>query len=363
MSYTAHQCPENCPGCGFQKYSYQDTIEKKYGFLQTELHEFAEYLQEIIVSRQTTAYRNKVMLHASYCNDKWLLGLKKRDEVIDIRHCALHADIVTQSIENIIEKLPPFSIFHLKYYVQIGKQIIFVIKSNQMPEMQWLDSQLINALKDIGIEGIWIHLHPSAGNKVFGKPGWHLVWGQPFSYDEQGFAYGAMSFQQLISELYDISIQKALQFLQLKTGIVLIDMYSGLGISSHSFTQNGARVLGVELNGEAVNLAKENAKDAVFLRGTCAQRLPQVDEFLARQNCQHFMLYVNPPRTGIESEVLSWILKSKPSKMVYMSCNPKSLYRDTAHLSSIYDMVEIIPFDFFPFTRHVESLAFLKLKT
>jgi tRNA/tmRNA/rRNA uracil-C5-methylase (TrmA/RlmC/RlmD family) len=74
------------------------------------------------------------------------------------------------------------------------------------------------------------------------------------------------------------------------------------------------------------------------------------------------LLYVNPPRTGLEDGIAEWItLFMKPVRMAYLSCSAGTLSRDLAILcKSEYYVDKIIPFDFFPQTIHVESLVLLK---
>jgi tRNA/tmRNA/rRNA uracil-C5-methylase (TrmA/RlmC/RlmD family) len=75
-------------------------------------------------------------------------------------------------------------------------------------------------------------------------------------------------------------------------------------------------------------------------------------------------LYVNPPRTGIEPEVLEWIADGfRPSRIACLSCNAVSLKRDLARITAGgYAVEKIIPFDFFPETRYLEMLALLTRK-
>jgi tRNA/tmRNA/rRNA uracil-C5-methylase (TrmA/RlmC/RlmD family) len=76
------------------------------------------------------------------------------------------------------------------------------------------------------------------------------------------------------------------------------------------------------------------------------------------------LAYVNPPRTGLEPEIMAWLTKDyRPARVAYLSCSAGTLKRDLECLEkSGYDIVRITPFDFFPQTLHVECLALLKRK-
>ena len=123
-------------------------------------------------------------------------------------------------------------------------------------------------------------------------------------------------------------------------------------------------MLGVELGGEAVECAKLNVPQALVLRGACRQRVPQINSWTIRQiaDDRELLMYVNPPRTGLETEVLDWICKNRyPQRIAYLSCSPGTLSKNLAQLcNSGYKVERLIPFDFFPQTIHVECLALLK---
>ena len=74
------------------------------------------------------------------------------------------------------------------------------------------------------------------------------------------------------------------------------------------------------------------------------------------------LLYVNPPRTGLEPEISDWVAKAyKPDRMVYLSCSAGTLQRDLDRLTATgYTIIKITPYDFFPQTLHVETLIFLQ---
>jgi tRNA/tmRNA/rRNA uracil-C5-methylase (TrmA/RlmC/RlmD family) len=74
------------------------------------------------------------------------------------------------------------------------------------------------------------------------------------------------------------------------------------------------------------------------------------------------VVIVDPPRTGCDHQLLDTILKVKPKKVVYVSCNPSTLAKDVAKLSRLYKVKYIQPVDMFPHTAHVESVARLVLK-
>ena len=171
--------------------------------------------------------------------------------------------------------------------------------------------------------------------------------------------YGPRSFRQAVPALHREALEEAARFLAPAKGGSVIYLYSGVGAGLRAWTSLGARALGVELNSEAVTLAARNAPLAESLRGRCSDRIPQIREWIAR-GCPA-SAYLNPPRSGAEPEVIEF-LSNEPSigKIAYLSCSPGSLSRDLRELTDGgFRIQQVIPFDFFPGTDHVETLALL----
>ena len=69
---------------------------------------------------------------------------------------------------------------------------------------------------------------------------------------------------------------------------------------------------------------------------------------------------LDPPRKGCDKKVVDALLSAAPDKIVYISCNPATLSRDVALLMQKYDITSVTPYDMFPQTKHVETLAVLE---
>jgi tRNA/tmRNA/rRNA uracil-C5-methylase (TrmA/RlmC/RlmD family) len=97
------------------------------------------------------------------------------------------------------------------------------------------------------------------------------------------------------------------------------------------------------------------------LRGTCVQRLPQVLDWWNQQPSR-LVAYVNPPRSGLEPELLDALSGPlRPERIAYLSCSAGTLARDLRMLEADgYAVRAILPFDFFPMTHHVEALALVE---
>jgi 23S rRNA (uracil1939-C5)-methyltransferase len=151
---------------------------------------------------------------------------------------------------------------------------------------------------------------------------------------------------------------------RLRSGLRIVDLYCGAGTFSLFFASHGATVLGVEDNPHAVREARENAArnglaDVEFFEGR-AERLMRSGP-VSRWAREADVIFLDPPRKGSDDATLGAIAAAKPAQVWYLSCNPATLARDLAALTVAgYVLDAVQPFDMFPQTGHVETLALLR---
>lgn len=356
-------CEPRCPGCTHRRLIPAASTAQKMAWLQRQLAPWAKHLQSLqaITGEARWGYRGKVCLSAAWSErEGWQFGLWRRDELIPIPDCPVHKPLVRTLIHSFMHVLPPQPIFPLAFFVQSGAQATLIVKAHQVSALDWLEALQWPNLAANGLEGLWLHLHPAAGRRLFARSGWRLLWGQPRSRDMFELTYGPTAFQQLIPELYRQALDTAESFLAPVTNDSVADLYCGIGASLTRWTSRNARVIGVELGGEAVECARLNAPKAEILRGKCAQRLPQLRIWTPQAGTR--LLYVNPPRTGLEPEVLRWVTDEfRPERLAYLSCSAGTLSRDLQELTAAgYTVIGLHPYDFFPQTHHIETLALLR---
>ena len=119
-------------------------------------------------------------------------------------------------------------------------------------------------------------------------------------------------------------------------------------------------VTGVEIVKEAVDNAMDNAEmngmdNARFILADASKGM---DEYLKDKD----VLIVDPPRKGLSESLIRSIINSDVERMVYVSCNPVTLARDLKLLNEAFDLDEIVPFDMFGYTVHVECVTCLERK-
>lgn len=356
-------CEARCPGCSHRLLSATASEMQKMDWLRRQLAPWAERLQPLQTVAETArwGYRRKVCLSAVWSAAAgWQFGLWRRDELIPIPDCPVHAGLVRTLVRWLMRVLPPYPLFPLAFLVQSGAQATLIVKAHQSAALDGLADRDGEELATSGLDGLWLHRHPAAGRRLFARNGWQLLWGQPRSRDGFGLLYGPTAFQQLLPALYRRALDTAESFLAPQAGDSLIDLYCGIGASLRRWSVRGARAIGVELSGEAVECARLNAPKVEVLRGKCAERIPQLRGWAQLTGSR--LLYVNPPRPGLEPEVLAWASEEfRPARLAYLSCSAGTLSRDLRALAAAgYAVDALYPYDFFPQTQHVETLALLR---
>ena len=177
------------------------------------------------------------------------------------------------------------------------------------------------------------------------------------------FLISSKSFFQVNPVQVEKLYGKALEFAHLRKDENVLDAYCGIGTISLCASKYVKKVTGVEIVKEAIVDAKKNAKlnnidNAEFLLGDAGE----VFERLTAQGEKFSTIFVDPPRKGLEQKFIDTLLRLKPEKVVYVSCEPETLARDVKLLSQVYKIENIQPVDMFPMTFHVETVVNLKLK-
>ena len=127
--------------------------------------------------------------------------------------------------------------------------------------------------------------------------------------------------------------------------------------------QKVQKVIGLEVNSNSVTQARKNAQlneinNVSFLVGTVESLLPKLP-FLPD------VVILDPPRKGCDQSVIEILRNTRPSYVVYISCQPSTLARDLRRLcqEEVYELIWAQPSDFFPQTVHVECAALLRLNS
>lgn len=180
------------------------------------------------------------------------------------------------------------------------------------------------------------------------------------------FAISATSFYQVnpvqTEKLYQLAIDKA----DLKKDDVVVDAYCGIGTISLAVAQHVKKVYGVEIVDQAVEDAKHNAKlnnirNVDFVAAKAEEQMAKWQS----DGLKPDVVFVDPPRKGLDSTLIDSVAEMNPKKVVYVSCNPATLARDVQLFAEKGYQVNqpIQPVDQFPQTIHVESVTVLERTT
>ncbi|HCM38578.1 MAG: hypothetical protein A2Z97_10175 [Bdellovibrionales bacterium GWB1_52_6] len=372
-------CELRCPGCSHRDLSQEESLRAKQEWLGRKLAKWSSVIEplEELDSRHRLNYREKACLHARWNGSTWEFGFLIRAgyfeyDLVPIPNCPVHSPRTRKAVRLCSEILPGlFPGFPLAFLAVSGELLTLVLKaplSRAEEIVPLLKADFAGALSQAGFSGFYLNFHPSAGNRVFATRAWKHVWGKELGELRLGsdiFRYGPSSFMQVLAGTHERSVKDAFDFLQPETGTAIVDLCSGIGVTLSAWSRAGARILGVELNGEAVRCSDINVGADLCLRGKASDRIPQIDSWLEAVSGK-FLLYLNPTRMGLEPEVLAWLIAranrgAGPAKIAYLSCNAISQATDLSELENAgYAVTRIIPYDFFPQTHHVETLATLQ---
>lgn len=180
------------------------------------------------------------------------------------------------------------------------------------------------------------------------------------------FRISDKSFYQVNPEMTERLYRKALEYADLTGAERVLDIYCGIGTISLCAAQQAEFVTGIEIVPQAIENAKENAKlngleNTAFYADSAERIVPKLISVGERPD----VVILDPPRKGSDEETLVAIVHAAPKRIVYVSCNPATLARDTAFLlQGDYKITAAEAFDMFPRTAHVETCVLLsKLKS
>ena len=126
-------------------------------------------------------------------------------------------------------------------------------------------------------------------------------------------------------------------------------------------SDKAGKVIGVELNADAVRDARNNAKanqirNIQFYQNDAGKFLVE----MAGQGAKVDVVLMDPPRSGSTEEFMSSVVQIGPERIVYVSCNPETLVRDLKYFKKKgYRVAKGVGVDRFPFTEHVETVVLL----
>lgn len=375
-------CPvyKKCGGCQLQNLSYPEQLKFKQNKVERLLKKFCK-VEPIIGMENPYHYRNKVQA-AFYTNKsgKIISGVYQSGthHVVGIDSCQTEDVIADKIIVAVRKLLPSFKM--TTYNEDTGKgflrhilvkrgfatnQIMLVLVTGTpvFPSKNNFVKAILKQFPEITT--IVQNVNNYNTNLVLGD-NQKVLYGKGYIEDVLcgcRFRISPKSFYQINPVQTEVLYNTAMEYADLKGNETVLDTYCGIGTIGIVAAKRGAgRVIGVELNGDAVrdaivNARANNLKNIRFYKDDAGDFMYEASD----EDEKPDVVFMDPPRAGSDTKFLDSLIKMSPKTVVYVSCNPETLARDLDYVTknSDYKISKIQPVDMFPHTAHIECVALM----
>ncbi|WP_100397857.1 23S rRNA (uracil(1939)-C(5))-methyltransferase RlmD [Bacillus sp. FJAT-44742] len=376
-------CPiyKQCGGCQLQHLSYEGQLDYKQNQVKNVLQRIGG-LENVTVHptlgmEDPWRYRNKAQVPVGMEEGGLVAGFyqQRSHQIINMERCVIQDEANDEAVSRVKEIADQYGIKAYDEKIHKGTlrhivarhalntdqlMVVLVTKGTELPNKKNIIEEIRQALPNV--KSIVQNINPKRTNVIFGEQT-NVLWGEEYIYDTIGeikFAISARSFYQVNPKQTKVLYDKALEYANLTGRETVIDAYCGIGTISLFLAQKAKHVYGVEIVPEAISDAKRNAKlnhmdNVDFAVGEAEEVIPW---WHTAQGITPDVIVVDPPRKGCDEKLLETIIKMKPERVVYVSCNPATLARDLKILEEGgFETKEVQPVDMFPQTTHVECVA------
>lgn len=397
---TEPRCPyhKQCGGCQIQALDYPAQLAYKENKVRNNLmriggfsKELLDQVMEPVVGMEDPFYyRNKAQFpigvdkkgdlvtgfyagrtHSIIPNTDCVLGVKENRIILEMILDYMKKYKVSAYDETTRKGLVRHVLIR-KGFTSGEIMVCVIINGDNLPQEDKLVDTLI---KVKGMTSISVNINKENTNVIMGKD-CRTIWGQDTISDvirmrsmeninageEIVFAISPLSFYQVnpvqTEKLYSI----ALSYAELTGTETVWDLYCGIGTISLFMAKRARQVYGVEIVGQAIADARENARrnnidNASFYVGKAEEVLPKLYQ---EKGIRADVICVDPPRKGCDEACLETIVKMAPKRIVYVSCDSATLSRDLKYLcANGYELRRARAVDLFAQTVHVETVVAL----
>ncbi len=392
-----------CGGCKWQHVDYQAQLEFKRQHVVDALERIGGFtgiaVNPTLGSENIYHYRNKMEFsfgeawlprheHESRIQNRpsspvgFGLGLHPAglyQKVLDLEECHLppeEAMRIVDAVRTFARELQ-LSIYStkthegylrnlvLRHSTSTGELMVNLVTSDDRPDvLSALSSRLIAAIPSISTI---VNNITQRKNLVARGDYEKVYYGSGFiteTIGKRAYRISANSFFQTntrqAERLYDVVKEMA----DLRPTDVVFDLYSGTGTIALHLADEVQEVVGVESVQAAVEDAEMNARangvaNCTFVLGDLKDRLTKDTSWLENHPAPAIVI-LDPPRAGMHEKVVTEVLRLRPERIVYVSCNPTTQARDLKLMAGAYRIVAVQPVDMFPHTYHVETVVSLR---
>ncbi|MPZ76323.1 MAG: 23S rRNA (uracil(1939)-C(5))-methyltransferase RlmD [Deltaproteobacteria bacterium] len=377
-------CPHypHCIGCPLVNVPYPEQLLKKGETVARALAAYPSLahldVPPVIASPHRLGYRARVKLVVRSSRGEVATGLyvPGTHRVIDISSCPVHPRPVNQVLQYLKKKVLELGIEpyderndsgQLRYldfrysFAQRELSVTLVTRHRDFSQGGALARSL--SRKFSFVSGVIQNVNEQRGNVIWGDR-YRLIAGRDTLLEQVGslkFAFPAGVFSQAnpstAKKLYD----KVTEMAVLSGRETVLDLYCGVGPISLYVASGAHLVWGIDDSAISIATAKQNARrngisNCRFFAGDAAEKLAEAKKTLGPID----VIVLNPPRKGVQAAAMDATLSVAAAKIIYVSCDPKSLARDLDRLvSQDYRVRSLQPFDMFPQTEQVETVVSL----
>ncbi len=371
-----------CGGCSLMHMNYNEQLNLKKIKVSDAMKKIGGF-DNIVVhdtspSPKTTEYRNKVSVPVSTgaSGAIWGYYAVNSHRVIESSRCFLQDNIVNKLINTITSFMDEFNILpyneetckgtvrhiYIRKTAFSGEIMVSVVSAKPKIKYEEILCERLLAVSN-SIKSIIININSKKTNVILGDKN-RVLYGNEYICDtllDTNFKINHHSFYQVNSYTTEILYSKAISLLGDLKNKTVFDLYCGIGTISLLIAKSAKKVYGIEFVKAATDDAYFNAEkngiaNVEFYPGDAAEEILK----LANRGIKPDYIVLDPPRKGCDKEVLNCAASLSPEKIVYVSCDCATLARDMKHFETLgYKADEVFPFDMFPQTAHVESVALL----
>ena len=374
----------SCGGCQFQQYAYSAQLLFKSNKVKEQFRKIAHMNVDVLPTigmDEPYYYRNKIQMPFGrdvkghiYCGfykenshvivpvNECFIEDKRATHILDVLKKLMQQFRIAPYDEDRREGILRHALIRTSYY---EKQIMLVLVTavDIFPSRGNFVKAILKECPEITT--VVQNINPRSTNVILGEKQ-HVLFGKGYIEDSLcgvKFQISAKSFYQTNPVTTEKLYSYAMDCAGLTKEDSVLDAYSGIGTIGLVASKYCKEVLSVEIVEEAVRDAQRNAR---------RNHIENFKEFaddasnfmvrMAKQGIPLDVLFMDPPRKGSDQRFLDAVLKLKPKRIVYISCDPSSLARDCAYINRSYEIQKIQPFDMFPHTTHVETVCLLTKK-
>ncbi len=368
------RCPiaYKCGGCQLQHMSYDAQLEFKKNHVQSlfKRHLALDIDPEILGMEDPWFYRNKTQVPFEITKRTIDYGFYRAHthDILPFTTCYIQSDesnTILLDIKhfydaNAIKPTGLRTVLIKKAFSTGELMLVFISRKDSLPAQNQLIEELMK--KHPSIKSIVLNVNTREDNVTLGDRYISLTPQSVITDHLSGlkFEISTASFFQVNPVQAEKLYAKALEFAQIKSTQTVLDLYCGIGAIALLAAQKAKAVIGVEIVSEAIEDAKRNAslnqiENVEFMKADSGEAIKTLIETKRKID----LVFVDPPRKGLDETTRNAILELKAKKVVYISCDPGTLVRDLKILSTLYKIEKVSLTDMFPQTTHVEIVVLM----